>query len=361
MVNAVALWTNAPPRTQIKWIGGWLSLLRCWGCPKAFRYGWEAWKLQRFVIWGYGLHGSWEESHVAYLLSTDCSTQYSYTHGKMFTVCIHLSPISMRHSVHCPTSNSQLRVSNTLHWTWDATGQARLSQGPQILEWLVTGWHYMYDHIKLCMRPLWEVSLEIFFHQLIHTNSVHSLTDPFLPLVSFARSWILYVLKKWNLLVSQEVARSFLLILKGWHSEGHGLRPHAMLVSCCLAEVRPRWMWCLLVESAHDFRNFLDSFIESYKAVIPDFLGSCLTFHQVKSTESKNQMNENRKLKNSALHSTAMWVTRVTEHLAELMFWARIVQEERCVQISLRSWSLILRWAGQCARLRGKGFRHPNQ
>lgn len=99
------------------------------------------------------------------------------------------------------------------------------------------------------------------------------------------------MLKKWKLSVSQEVARSFLLILKGRHSEGYGLRPHAMLVSCCLAEVRPRWIWCLLVESAHEFRNFLDSFIESYKAAIPYFLGSCLTFHQVKSTE-KQSSNE---------------------------------------------------------------------
>lgn len=142
---------------------------------------------------------------------------------------------------------------------------------------------------------LWEVSLEIFFRQLIHTNSVHSLTDPFLPLVGFARSWILYIsyfmLKKWKLSVSQEVARSFLLILKGWHSEGYGLRPHAMLVSCCLAEVRPRWIWCLLVESAHEFRNFLDSFIESYKAAVPYYLGCCLTFHQVKSIE-KQSSNE---------------------------------------------------------------------
>ena len=77
--------------------------------------------------------------------------------------------------------------------------------------------------------------------------------------------------------------------------------------------------------------------------------------------KSKVQMNENRKLKNSALLSTAMWVTRVTEHLAENMFWARIVQEEQCVQISLRSWSVILRWWGRCARLRGKGSCHPNQ
>ena len=169
------------------------------------------------------------------------------------------------------------------------------------------------------------------------------------------------MLKKWKLSVSQEVARVFLLILKGWHSEGYGLRPHAMLVSCCLAEVRPRWIWCLLVESAHEFRNFLDSFMESYKAAIPDFLGSCLTFHRWSPLKSKVQMNENRKLKNSALLSTAMWVTRVTEHLAELMFWARIVQEEQCVQISLRSWSVILRWWGRCARLRGKGSCHPNQ
>lgn len=172
MVNVVALWTNAPPRTQIKWIGGWLSLLRSDFCPSCIcsKYC-TAEVVQRLFamagkpgsckgsLWFEDMVHEWEASHVACLLSSAAGTQRHLQNSVLVhtwkDVCS-LHPFKPNFyetlGTLCPTSNSQLRVSNTLHWTWDATGQAILLQGPQIswlccedttnvwiLEWLATG------------------------------------------------------------------------------------------------------------------------------------------------------------------------------------------------------------------------------